>query len=87
MNNFEYAYLQGMITGSLLMTIVLVEVIRRAVFELLVVLVKMTIILVSFACRVLFAVWKAGMGAVDIFFRELQDPPGCFFDDVIAYKL
>ena len=53
------------------MTIVLNELVRRAVFDVLWLTVQVTIVLATFFVRVTFATGKAIRGAVEIFVDEM----------------
>ena len=75
----------GMMCGGFLMTVVLNEIVRRAVLDVLWLTVQVTIVLATFFVRVAFAVGKAMMGAVDIFAREMseREPPDSFFNTIL----
>ena len=76
----------GMICGGFLMTIVLNQVVRRAVIDVLWLTLKFAIVLVTFFVRVTFAVGKAVMGAAEIFVDEMNErepPADSFFDSCL----
>ena len=75
----------GMICGGFLMTIVLNELVRRAVFDVLCLTVQVTIVLATFFVRVTFATGKAVIGAAEIFVDEMneREPPDSFFDKIL----
>ena len=75
----------GMTCGGFIMTIVLNELVRRAVFDVLWLTVQLAIVLATFFVRVTFATGKAIRGAVEIFVDEMieREPPDSFFDKIL----
>ena len=75
----------GMMCGGFLMTIVLNQVVRRAVIDVLWLTLKFAIVVVTFSVRVGVAIVKAVMGAAEIFVDEMneREPPDYFFDSCL----
>ena len=78
-------FLIGMICGAFLMTIVLNQVVRRSVIDVLWLTLKFAIVVVTFSVRVGVASVKAVMGAAEIFVDEMneREPPDSFFDSCL----
>ncbi len=78
-------FLIGMICGAFLMTIVLNQVVRLSVIDVLWLTLKFAIVVVTFSVRVGVASVKAVMGAAEIFVDEMneREPPDSFFDTIL----